>query len=246
MTAATWAVPFVCLILAFYIGYYKLKQYNLVVQDKKSIQQEIADVDNKTKAIPSTSIDRLVAPTSQLENYDFLTILQQKIRESGVTFKSWSNATPTPLPPIQNKNATASGNGGPTQAQLAASGGLPPNTNGQNPAQTSGYDLLHLPLGVQAISTDVTISGTYGQIRTCLYLLRNARYLQRAININNISLGQPDNKGRLEAKMTLTRFVQPQPKQAVLPPNAVPPSGAAQVPPAASAANTNTPVPAGH
>jgi hypothetical protein len=236
MTAATWAVPFVCLILAFYIGYYKLQQYNLVVEQRVGIQREVAVEDQQIKRIPAPAISHLVATQDPRESYFFLVMLQNMIGASHVTFKGWTNATAQPLTAINdrtNPNGTPVTN--PTPTAVPNTGGPP--TLGGTP---SGFDLLHLPLGVQAITTDVTVNGTYPEIRNFLYLLRNARYEQRAININDSVLGQLDDKGRLDAKLTLTRFVEPRPLEASATQNPANPPGS----PGATSSNPSGAVPA--
>jgi hypothetical protein len=251
MVAATWTVPFVCLILAFYIGFYKLSQYRRIVQKKEGIERQIADIDRQTKSIPATSISHLVATDDSRESYYFLVQLQDMVGKSHVTFKNWSNTATVPLPPLNDKSAAAAGGaaGPPSQVAMNATGGLP-QTSSATPNQQgvpAGYSLLNLPLGVRAITTEVTVHGSYSEIRDFLYLLRNARYTSRAINVNNATLGELDPEGRLDAKITLTRFVQPKElaSSAAANPAGQPPSDAPQPIPAA-AANGSAPAGANH
>ncbi|HZP84228.1 MAG TPA: hypothetical protein VFB21_21480 [Chthonomonadaceae bacterium] len=220
LNLATWVVPFVCLILAFYIGFYKWRQYDQAVQHKKDINKQIAEVDSQTALLPPSPIGHLVAADTPMEPYFFLAQLQALLQQSGATLKGVTNKAPTPLPPLGKSNPSGSANPTPTAMPSASS------------PQPGEFSLLNLPRGTRAISAELTIHGPYDRLRDFLYRLRNYRYTTRAININDVSFFDLDDTGSLTARMTLTRFVRPEPKTAPI--NAATPGSSGALPPSAS------------
>lgn len=220
LNLATWIVPFLCLIVAFYAGFYKWRQYDQAVQDQKNINRRIAEVDLQTAQLPASPIGHLVAADTPMEPYFFLAQLQALLQQSGVTLKGVTNKAPAPLPPLGKSNSSASANPTPTAM---------PNANN---LQGNGFSLLNLPRGARAISAELTIHGPYDRLRDFLYRLRNYRYTTRAININDVGFYDQDATGSLTARMTLTRFVRPEPKTAPI--HAATPGADGALPPSAT------------
>ncbi|HZO87168.1 MAG TPA: hypothetical protein VFB38_02435 [Chthonomonadaceae bacterium] len=210
MTVATWAVPIVCLVLAFTIGFYKYNQYSRTLEQENEIQTQIAAMEDKKKQLTVSPVGNLVLeidPKNTMENTRFLAELRALIAQSGVTFKSWVNTTPEPLPSLNAGSAPGSTSSAGTTATTAAT--TTTNTSQPNSNQAATYSLTNLPRDARAISGELAVRGTYDRIRLFLYLLKNYRYTTRAININKASFSELTDQGQLTARLTLTRFVRP-------------------------------------
>jgi hypothetical protein len=78
------------------------------------------------------------------------------------------------------------------------------------PPAAPDYTLEKLPLGAKAITSVITVRGSYQNVRTFLWRLAMLKADLRAVNINEASVGSWNDKtGTVDARLTVTRFVRP-------------------------------------
>jgi hypothetical protein len=201
MNIATWLVLAVCVLLAFFIGYYGLNNYSNAVTDRDAVKNQIAIQDAAARNLERSHrplAETLAYPDNGKEEYDFLSQLQLLMAMAGVRQVQLERTGVTPLPSITKVTEDAR-----TKEPRASQ--KPENRAGarQEPS------LTNLPLGVRARSTNLAVQGSFASVRQFTYLVQNYRYRKRAINLNSLQVVPVDEKGTVRATLTLTRFVRP-------------------------------------
>jgi hypothetical protein len=201
MNIATWLVLAVCVLLAFFIGYYGLNNLNNALTDRDAVQNQIAIQDTAARNLERSHrplADTLAYPDNGKEEYDFLSQLQLLMTMAGVRQVQLERTSVTSLPSIakvtedpQKKEPRTS-----QRSENRAGVSLEPS-------------LTNLPLGARARSTNLAVQGPFASVRQFTYLVQNYRYRKRAINLNSIQIVPVDEKGTVRATLTLTRFVRP-------------------------------------
>lgn len=195
LNIAIWGVLAVCIVLAFSYGYFQWSRLDRTQRSRVVVDRNIAAADAHKRTLDSKRREPtwiLTQPNSEHEDSDFLNQLQRLIRIAGVKQVQIDRTNLSPLP---------------TYGKPSASSGTQTSSGSQEPGKAE-FSLVNLPLGAQAIATNLVVQGSYMNVRAFLYQIRNFRYAVRAINLNNVMLSA-DDSGMVRATMSITRFVVP-------------------------------------
>ena len=110
MSVATVLVLVVCVILAFFIGYYGWHNLNAALADKDAMRYQIALQDTLARQLEQKHqpmVDLLTTPDNSTEEYEFLSQLQLLMAMSGVKQVQLDRTPLTPLPSITKVAADA-------------------------------------------------------------------------------------------------------------------------------------------
>jgi hypothetical protein len=195
MNIASLATVGVCLLLAYLVTFAQWTRLQEARRENDQVNQQVglmtAERDRVRQSYkPISGI--LTRPESKIEEYQFLTEIQQLMRTAGVRQEKIDQARPTPLPTLDTQGA-------------ARTDRPPTSKPDEKKAEPS---LLNLPMGVRAASTNLVVQGRFPDIHRFLYQIQNYRYAVRTINVNSLVMDAADERGTVRATMTLTRFIQ--------------------------------------